>query len=263
MQSRHIMLTLLFQSTLPYGSDAKGFVVVGQDRNFNPRSLTGATSLERHCWANLKFQSTLPYGSDAQDSRCHRQRLPNFNPRSLTGATQGAQIIRNAFIISIHAPLRERPYHLLRLRQKAHISIHAPLRERQLAHFTLPLTQEFQSTLPYGSDRYRYSYLNHLNVFQSTLPYGSDLHSALRAIIGITISIHAPLRERLKLTVTTLLFLLFQSTLPYGSDPLMTLRSLSALLFQSTLPYGSDFAVCRVGFTSIISIHAPLRERPF
>ena len=101
-------LFLVFQSTLPCGSDsirinAAEFILISihaplRERptlhnitsylpNFNPRSLTGATRA-------AKLQCT---------------RLHNFNPRSLTGATQGAQIIRNAFIISIHAPSRERP----------------------------------------------------------------------------------------------------------------------------------------------------------
>ena len=86
-------------------------------------------------------------------------------------------------------------------------------------------------------------------------------HSALRAIIGITISIHAPLRERRRLVITTSfaydfnprsltgatlpyaeldLLASFQSTLPYGSDVLQKRGTFRASRFQSTLPYGSD-----------------------
>ena len=78
--------TLEFQSTLPHGSDLSLILRGWKPRNFNPRSLTGATtqpsladqtfaisihapSRERHLakqefLALLKFQSTLPHGSD-------------------------------------------------------------------------------------------------------------------------------------------------------------------------------------------------------
>ena len=57
--------TRAFQSTLPYGSDELSPKIAFDFKDFNPRSLTGATRLfylsqkERS-----KFQSTLPYGSD-------------------------------------------------------------------------------------------------------------------------------------------------------------------------------------------------------
>ena len=53
-----------FQSTLPYGSDKPRRKHLVRRRNFNPRSLTGATSaVGQHSYLP-KFQSTLPYGSD-------------------------------------------------------------------------------------------------------------------------------------------------------------------------------------------------------
>ena len=80
-------MTLRFQSTLPYGSDVFAPVYRSAPRNFNPRSLTGATLCD-HCkhdelvisihaplrerltlptgfCLSRKFQSTLPYGSDS------------------------------------------------------------------------------------------------------------------------------------------------------------------------------------------------------
>ena len=59
-------LEILFQSTLPHGSDADGDSEIMLSENFNPRSLTGATH-EPH-------------------AAPRRQRY--FNPRSLTGATR-------------------------------------------------------------------------------------------------------------------------------------------------------------------------------
>ena len=140
------------------------------------------------------------------------------------------------------------------------ISIHAPLRERRLLVASSLAMLQFQSTLPYGSDFWRSFRLSASSQFQSTLPYGSDRNRQIpkdvrqnfnpRSLTGATlvkiitigyvkISIHAPLRERPGTPKNSYLIELFQSTLPYGSDQL--------------LPAGFPPAP--------ISIHAPLRER--
>ena len=100
---------------------------------FNPRSLTGATSRRPGIGADwFAFQSTLPYGSDALSSMgC--QMYAYFNPRSLTGATVWYSRYDGTFLISIHAPLRERRHLNRFLKVLITISIHAPLRER---HFS-------------------------------------------------------------------------------------------------------------------------------
>ena len=54
----------IFQSTLPYGSDVLVFRAGAIAFHFNPRSLTGAKSLQICLLASVLFQSTLPYGSD-------------------------------------------------------------------------------------------------------------------------------------------------------------------------------------------------------
>ena len=58
------------------------------------------------------FQSTLPCGSDALPKAPAIAPAIDFNPRSLAGATAKAAIIDCKRLISIHAPLRERPQHL-------------------------------------------------------------------------------------------------------------------------------------------------------
>ena len=55
---------LLFQSTLPHGSDITIQVMGALLSYFNPRSLTGATELPTANKHLVKFQSTLPHGSD-------------------------------------------------------------------------------------------------------------------------------------------------------------------------------------------------------
>ena len=103
-----LLNTLLFQSTLPHGSDIpipwpssshfafQSTLPHGSDRNgcngvFVCSISIHAPSRERLSFEilssrSIKFQSTLPHGSD---SSCLGS-LPNsahFNPRSLTGAT--------------------------------------------------------------------------------------------------------------------------------------------------------------------------------
>ena len=96
------------------------------------------------------------------------------------------------------------------------ISIHAPLRERPEYEEKSVKNFIFQSTLPYGSDLSLLELTTLFTIFQSTLPYGSDIMAfALilmmryfnpRSLTGATyhhehqfhnnaISIHAPLRE--------------------------------------------------------------------
>ena len=98
--------------------------------HFNPRSLTGATLWIISNGGVILFQSTLPYGSDGQflflqfllfvisihaplreRHRAAKEKVEaaHFNPRSLTGATMLCVWLREACDISIHAPLRERP----------------------------------------------------------------------------------------------------------------------------------------------------------
>ena len=121
---------------------------------------------------STKFQSTLPCGSDPYPLQCCRG-LVHFNPRSLAGATSSNIYAVEYDIISIHAPLRERPSPPYAIFTTLKISIHAPLRERHFALRSSLAFKAFQSTLPCGSDNIIFIYHNRL-----------------------IISIHAPLRER-------------------------------------------------------------------
>ena len=122
--------------------------------------------------------------------------------------------------ISIHAPLRERRARLCIIGARQ-----MNFNPRSLTGATADdaegmFEELFQSTLPYGSDVKSYeekitpmdfnprsltgaTFLsmteNIGRLFQSTLPYGSDF-TAYTITAVIIISIHAPLRERLKKT---------------------------------------------------------------
>ena len=77
-------------------------------RDFNPRSLTGAT---KHV---NKINNLLDISIHAPSrERLYLQSLMyieylNFNPRSLTGATEEWESLQDGLQISIHAPSRER-----------------------------------------------------------------------------------------------------------------------------------------------------------
>ena len=100
---------LVFQSTLPRGSDSFGWFAGDMLNNFNPRSLAGATQGVLSCVLLLVFQSTLPRGSDPYYPY-YPKALFYFNPRSLAGATGKVEAITGYEWISIHAPSRERQH---------------------------------------------------------------------------------------------------------------------------------------------------------
>ena len=110
--SRLVRIRRTFQSTLPCGSDIRLMLQESLGSYFNPRSLAGATRTAYTRFFIIdKFQSTLPCGSDLR-LRSPYSPQQNFNPRSLAGATATIDAKRLAARISIHAPLRERLYHM-------------------------------------------------------------------------------------------------------------------------------------------------------
>ena len=98
-----------FQSTLPYGSDAGSFSFKIPCSNFNPRSLTGATTFLNKFFCLCRISIHAP-----------------LRERPVLQALQNGTIN-----ISIHAPLRERHKVVPALCIRNAISIHAPLRERR------------------------------------------------------------------------------------------------------------------------------------
>ena len=76
------------------------------------------------------------------------------------------------------------------------------------------------------------------------------------------ISIHAPLRERLKLWLSFIRFMIFQSTLPCGSDAAVAKSLASCKPISIHAPLRERrFEQLELVKTNAISIHAPLRER--
>ena len=187
------------------------------------------------------FQSTLPHGSDRV--QCGEQAA--------------------AIQISIHAPSRERPYTVVTCTAPAKISIHAPSRERQkitnlgfrCLHISIHAPSRERQRRPADSLLRRYfnprsltgatacasGTFNNISVFQSTLPYGSDGNDDDKKVFGYQISIHAPLRERQRLTHLSYTSLEdFNPRSLTGATSLAMQDDLVNMQFQSTLPYGSD-----------------------
>ena len=118
-----------FQSTLPRGSDASALIKPLIRKDFNPRSLAGAT---------------IPLVGLSR-------RSDYFNPRSLAGATYRVRLYTHCRYISIHAPSRERLKHNIRRLSCKNFNPRSLAGATCRSHRQTSL-QEFQSTLPRGSD---------------------------------------------------------------------------------------------------------------
>ena len=165
---------LIFQSTLPRGSDKLDSSYLPLEFDFNPRSLAGATRLRlpiSHVPGHFNPRSLA--GATPLRRKAHNV-LIYFNPRSLAGATTSPLI----FCACANG-----------------ISIHAPSRERLMISCTMLSTTIFQSTLPRGSDITWMLYSpasRHFNP-RSLAGATSRFMDYKRRIV---ISIHAPSRER-------------------------------------------------------------------
>ena len=235
---------LVFQSTLPYGSDALShrrclFLRISIHAPLRERGLR-VQQTHRH----RAFQSTLPYGSELRTVSM-LPKWPNFNPRSLTGAIMSiylsCPVIYNFNPRSLTGATTTLSIGGLSTifqstlpygsdiagtgpHTKISISIHAPLRERRLQKSLLVPCRVFQSTLPYGSEP------QHIKGVQRKV---ISIHAPLRERPALScfykilqISIHAPLRERCKTSIALIFRLKFQSTLPYGSEASKQITSL-------------------------------------
>ena len=99
-------------------------------------------------------------------------------------------------------------------------------------------------------------------IFQSTLPHGSDIHTANQKAAGLPISIHAPSRERHKISKS------MRTARPISIHAPSRERRLSMVIIFIVIQYFNPRsltgATCFAHFLAYfmrISIHAPSRER--
>ena len=184
-------------------------------KNFNPRSLAGATCRSHRQTSLQEFQSTLPRGSDTNLGKIHvfpsisihapsRERLEMqhknnrnyyFNPRSLAGATGDSRADHDGRIYFNPRSLAGATFRADCWCKPPTISIHAPSRERR------------ESTVIWDED----SAIS-IHAPSRERPNGAPMHHRRydfnpRSLAGATawakaenvkvwISIHAPSRER-------------------------------------------------------------------
>ena len=122
---------LVFQSTLPHGSDLNNELTKAKIKTISIH----APSRERR---QTLFDDNIVTNISIRAPSRERLKFSNwlilqwdFNPRSLTGATEKSHIMSTDLKISIHAPSRERPFLNFSFSSFTDISIHAPSRERQ------------------------------------------------------------------------------------------------------------------------------------
>ena len=172
MDERYLRGDIIFQSTLPHGSDWNFVLYTARDTNFNPRSLTGATNTDDDKVFGYQISIHAP-------SRERRQQI-------LAGI--------RARGISIHAPSRERPMAAMVKVTDFNFNPRS-LTGATVEAMALASLLPFQSTLPHGSDhmpRKRTSVAMYFNPRSLT---GATLHKRYLNYHTF-ISIHAPSRER-------------------------------------------------------------------
>ena len=233
-------------------------------KNFNPRSLAGATEQSSSISQLRQISIHAP----------SRERLPadnscgwscgNFNPRSLAGATARNDVFRRICRFQSTLP-RGSDAKNDATNENLIISIHAPSRERLSASSSAFGLSNFNPRSLAGATLARVTAFRPARNFNPRSLAGATERNAAKDP-GMAISIHAPSRERpfslAKLHTATI----FQSTLPRGSDTITSgarcpahnisihapsrERLLLAILcrvkskFQSTLPRGSDRQDC-------------------
>ena len=183
-----------FQSTLPRGSDSEALKLARAYKNFNPRSLAGATVFNElsevkkynfnprslagatilsscHLIVSL-FQSTLPRGSDRYFHPPSMRRL-YFNPRSLAGATEKADEVVQSYTPFQSTLPRGSDAKLSSHFSLMRISIHAPSRERPYNKLVVNYFLHFNPRSLAGATFVK-PFKSKSGIFQSTLPRGSD-----------------------------------------------------------------------------------------
>ena len=271
------------QSTLPRGSD--GFLSSNPNclNDFNPRSLAGATIPNSGIHSRRLYFNPRSLAGATQRTTPSAPLAIHFNPRSLAGATYGW--IENATLtmISIHAPSRERQYHVIFCcipwhfnprslagatirRKKIFIQKHH-FNPRSLAGATEGLrkgssVQQHFNPRSLAGATVKLQNTTRIQEFQSTLPRGSDAEPFRAYNLIYNISIHAPSRERHYYPIIWIYITDFNPRSLAGATLCSIKRFMLKVLFQSTLPRGSDYErAARGGTRYTISIHAPSRER--
>ena len=142
-----------FQSTPPCGGDCGKIEVTLLARVFQSTPPCGGDPESGKAPPPLwPFQSTPPCGGDV-DTSCECESQQNFNPRPLAGATHRFTRRDDAYVISIHAPLRGATNSAYLSIRDGHNFNPRPLAGATCHVFSRgPVRSAFQSTPPCGGD---------------------------------------------------------------------------------------------------------------
>ena len=186
--------------------------------------------------------------------------------------------------ISIHAPLRERPFNSQLLILGAYISIHAPLRERPICFDDSEVFLVISIHAPLRERRWIFISLSHKHFISIHAPLRErpitpskftkkyyyfnprSLAGATRAAKeerqAVAISIHAPLRERPICFDDSEVFLVISIHAPLRERPITPSKfTKKYYYFNPRSLAGATRAAKEERQAVAISIHAPLRER--
>ena len=207
---------------------------------FNPRPLAGATT-----WTTPTrtirdgFQSTPPCGGDSTITSKNLL-MPGFQSTPPCGGDETGRALPVIVPDFNPRPLAGATNGRGRIECYHSISIHAPLRGRQ------------------GGSSAALFFLK----FQSTPPCGGDARASMISARA-SISIHAPLRGRQAPFLLHIMLHLFQSTPPCGGDTPCIIYTGYFYDFNPRPLAGATHHNVVRPFLDYISIHAPLRGRPW
>ena len=163
----------------------------------------------------------------------------DFNPRSLAGATNLVSKHLHIFSISIHAPSRERRTRFCPSAQVRHFNPRSLAGATLMCHnYTVP-HKDFNPRSLAGAT---FSSTAHPQILSISIhaPSRERLHLPVAVYSGQDISIHAPSRERRSSELCQLFFLEISIHAPSRERLINDCDKGYATKFQSTLPRGSD-----------------------
>ena len=161
------------------------------------------------------------------------------------------------------------------------VSIHAPVRVRRFYPKSNNMPKRFQFTHPWGCDAVvpiggkwmRVSIHAPVRVRHQQIQYNQTFWVSIHAPVRVRqqadafrkqgkVSIHAPVRVRLLTGIFYYGGHMFQFTHPWGCDPDHAPYA-DTDPFQFTHPWGCDILILKLQTLLLVSIHAPVRVRPY
>ena len=163
--------------------------------------------------------------------------------------------------VSIHAPVRERPFCTVSIRMHTLVSIHAPVRERLQGHGRARRALGVSIHAPVRERPSARSTSSTPASFNSRSREGATPCAGYARSWNDTVSIHAPVRERLFGWRSVRLGRCFNSRSREGATVASRRGAGVKTGFNSRSREGATRGRWRLPSFALVSIHAPVRER--